>query len=175
MPASWRGCASRSRSCASEREKVASIANSADSLLKAEQAAQERLAQQIRQIEAENLALKADLGFFERLLPAIGEGMNVRGLQAEVETPGQLRYQLLVMQPGTCAPSFSGQLRSAAGRHARRPALDLDAARRRASACSSGSTAASKDCSTTRPRPWYKSIQVKVMDDSGGVRAHAKP
>ncbi len=31
-----------------------------------------RLAQQMRQAEAESMALKADLGFFERLLPATG-------------------------------------------------------------------------------------------------------
>src|SRR5436190_24218348 len=53
-----------------ERERTQSIANTADSLLKTEKAAQERLTLQFKQLEAENLALKADLGFFERLLPA---------------------------------------------------------------------------------------------------------
>ena len=93
-----------------EREKALSIANTADSLLKAERAAQEKLAQQIRQAEAENLTLKNDLGFFERLLPAGDSvGVTIRGLQAETVTEGQLRYQLLVMQPGKAVPEIQGR------------------------------------------------------------------
>lgn len=94
-----------------EREKALSIANTADSLLKTERTAQERLAQQLKQSEAENLALKNDLGFFERLLPAAaGEAsLSIRGLQAEAMAPGQLRYQLLLMQPGKARPEFSGR------------------------------------------------------------------
>jgi hypothetical protein len=91
-----------------ERERTMSIASTADSLLKAERAAQERLTQQLKQIEAENLALKANLGFFERLLPT-GAGRSIRGLQAESRAPGQLRYQLLVMQPGKSPPEFRGR------------------------------------------------------------------
>ena len=72
--------------------------------------AQERLAQQVRQIEAENLALKADLGFFQRLLPAAAaQGLTVRALQAELKTPGKTRYQLLVMQNGNVAAEFAGR------------------------------------------------------------------
>src|SRR5258706_1203229 len=75
-----------------ERERTLSIANTAESLLKTERVAQERLAQQVKQIEAENMALKGDLGFFERLLPArVSEGISIRGLQAEAKAPGQLR------------------------------------------------------------------------------------
>lgn len=93
-----------------ERDKSQSIANTAESLLKAERATQERLAQQLRQVEADNMTLKSDLGFFERLLPADGaEGVAVRALQAEPKAPGQLRYQLLVMQSGKAAGEFSGR------------------------------------------------------------------
>lgn len=84
-----------------EREQAVSVANTAGSLLTAERATQDRLAQQVRQIEAENLALKADLGFFERLLPTGNEeGLSIRGLQVQVQENGQLRFQLLVMQSG---------------------------------------------------------------------------
>ena len=95
----------------SEREKAQSIANTAESLLKTERAAQERLATQLRQIEAENLALKADLGFFERLLPAsgAGEGLAVRSFQVEALAAGQLRYQVLVMLNGKPAQGFNGK------------------------------------------------------------------
>jgi hypothetical protein len=93
-----------------EREKALSIANTADSLLKTEKAAQDKLAQQVKQVESENLALKNDLGFFERLLPA-GDAVSVtiRGLQAETVSAGQLRYQLLVMQPGKAVPELNGR------------------------------------------------------------------
>ncbi|HSV68980.1 MAG TPA: DUF6776 family protein [Methylibium sp.] len=93
-----------------ERDKAQSIANTAESLLMAERTTQERLASQLKALEAENLGLKGDLGFFERLLPAgAGQGVAVRGLQAEVVAPGQLQYQLLVMQPGRSPGEFSGR------------------------------------------------------------------
>jgi hypothetical protein len=63
----------------------------------------------VRRIEAENLELKADLGFFQRLLPAAsGTGLTVRAMQATLESPGKTRYQLLVMQNGNVAADFSG-------------------------------------------------------------------
>ncbi|MBI5272285.1 MAG: hypothetical protein HY856_21750 [Burkholderiales bacterium] len=93
-----------------EAARAQAIAATADSLLKAERAAQERLAAQLRQAEADNLTLKADLGFFERLLPVAGsaEGLVVRGFQVEPLAPGELRYQLLVMQSGKAARPFDG-------------------------------------------------------------------
>ena len=94
----------------SERDKAQSIANTAESLLKAGTVAQERLAEQVRQIEAEKLELKADLGFFQRLLPAaVSPGLSVRALQAELKAPGKTRYQLLVMQTGNVAADFVGR------------------------------------------------------------------
>ncbi|KNZ33275.1 MAG: hypothetical protein AD742_06645 [Methylibium sp. NZG] len=93
-----------------EREKALSVANIAESLLKTEKAAQDKLAQSVKAVEAENMTLKSDLGFFERLLPASGsEGLTIRGLQAEEKSPGQLRFQLLVMQAGKAPPEFAGR------------------------------------------------------------------
>ncbi|TBO30310.1 hypothetical protein EYS42_11500 [Aquabacterium lacunae] len=93
-----------------ERESAQAIANTADSLLKAEKAAQSRLAEQVKALELENQVLKDDLGFFERLMPSAGDGMNIRGLQIDLPAPGQLRYQLLVMQQGGRAlPDFRGR------------------------------------------------------------------
>lgn len=91
-----------------DRERAQSIANTADSLLKAERAAQEKLAQQLRQLEAERQSLQADLGFFENLMPASGEGLQLRGVQARVQMPGELRYQLLVMQTEKGGSEFNG-------------------------------------------------------------------
>jgi hypothetical protein len=94
----------------SEREGAQSIANTAESLLRTEKAAQEKLAQQIKKVEAENLGLKADLGFFERLLPAgVNGGLAVRALQGQMQTPGQVKFQALVMLIGKTLPEFVGR------------------------------------------------------------------
>ena len=85
------------------------VADTAESLLKTERAAQERLTQQVRQLEADKQALHADLGFYERLLPSAGEDLQVRGLQAEAKSPGQLKYQMLVVQNGKNNPHFLGR------------------------------------------------------------------
>jgi hypothetical protein len=93
-----------------EREKAISIANTAESLLKTEKTVQDKLAQQLKLAETENLALKSDLGFFERLLPAgAAAGLTIRGLQADTQSPGQVRFQLLVMQSGKAPPEFKGR------------------------------------------------------------------
>ncbi|MBX3655007.1 MAG: hypothetical protein KIS62_10035 [Ramlibacter sp.] len=94
-----------------ERDKVQSVVNTSGSLLTAERAAQEKLAAQIRVLEADNRALRDDLGFFEKLIPSSGiEGIAIRGLQAEVIGEHQLKWQVLVMQPVKNAPQFNGKL-----------------------------------------------------------------
>lgn len=92
-----------------DNERARAIANTADSLVKAERAAQERLAQQVRQLEADNQALQSDLGFFEGLMPMAGEGLQLRGLQADLRGPGRVRYQLLLMQAGKATVDFTGR------------------------------------------------------------------
>lgn len=94
-----------------ERDKAQSILNTSGSLITAEKAAQERLASQIKMLEAENRALRDDLGFFEKLIPASGaEGVAIRGMQAEVVAGSQLKWQILVLQPVKNAPEFRGRL-----------------------------------------------------------------
>jgi hypothetical protein len=94
-----------------DREKAQSIANTSGSLLTAEKAAQEKMAEQIRQLEADNLSLRDDLGFFEKLLPANGtDGISIRSLQAEMVSGSQLKWQILVIQPVKGAAEFHGKL-----------------------------------------------------------------
>ena len=95
-----------------ERDKAQSVFNTSASLITAERATQERLTAQVRALEAENRALRDDLGFFDKLMPASGtEGVAIRGLQAEVLGGGsQLRWQVLVIQPVKNAPEFRGKL-----------------------------------------------------------------
>jgi hypothetical protein len=92
-----------------ERDKAQAIANTVESLLKTEQAAQNKLAQQLRQAEADTLTLRADLGFFERLLPAQGDGLALRAVQVEPQSPGQMHYQMLLMQSGKAPAEFRGK------------------------------------------------------------------
>jgi hypothetical protein len=96
-----------------ERDRSISTANTIDSLLRAERTAQEKLAAQVRALEADNLELKNNLGFYERLLPAAGgEGPTIRAFQADASTPGKLRYRLLLMQAaqaGRSAGDFNGR------------------------------------------------------------------
>ncbi len=98
-----------------ERDKAQSVVNTSGSLLTAEKAAQERLTAQIRLLESENRALRDDLGFFEKLIPAGGtDGVAIRGLQAEVlsdtESGVQMKWQVLVIQPVKNAVEFNGRL-----------------------------------------------------------------
>lgn len=94
-----------------ERDRIQSILNTSGSAITVERAAQERLATQIRALEAENRSLREDLGFFEKLMPASGaEAVAIRGLQAEVLSGTQLKWQVLVIQPLKNAPEFRGRL-----------------------------------------------------------------
>ncbi len=94
-----------------DRDKAQTIANTSGSLLTAEKSAQEKMSTQIRQLELDNRALRDDLGFFEKLLPAGGaDGISIRSLQAELLSEMQLKWQVLVLQPVKNAPDFNGKL-----------------------------------------------------------------
>jgi hypothetical protein len=94
-----------------ERDKAQSMMNTSASLMTAEKVAQERLATQVKALEAENRALRDDLGFFQRLIPASGgEGVAIRGLQAEVVAGTQLKWQVLLIHPVKNASEFRGKL-----------------------------------------------------------------
>jgi hypothetical protein len=98
-----------------ERDKAQSVFNTSASLMTAEKAAQESMAARIRTLEAENRALRDDLGFFEKLIPTSGGGVAIRGLQAEVLGGTQLKWQVLVIQPVKNAPEFHGKLEMSIG------------------------------------------------------------
>lgn len=94
-----------------ERNKAQSVANTADTLLTAERGSQEKLMGLNRQLEADNLRLRSDLGFFEQLIPASGTaGVSIRGLQAQLQKTGELKWQVLVMQAVKNPVQFKGQL-----------------------------------------------------------------
>ncbi|PKO66058.1 MAG: hypothetical protein CVU22_17170 [Betaproteobacteria bacterium HGW-Betaproteobacteria-16] len=93
----------------SDLERAQSVADISESLLTTEKAAQDRLTQMIRQLEADNRALRSDLGFFENLIPASGsEVLSIRSLQVERLSEGQLKWQALLIQASKTAPDFNG-------------------------------------------------------------------
>jgi hypothetical protein len=95
-----------------DQEKAQSVANTSESLLTAERAAQEKLIAQVKQLESDNRQLKDELGFYERLIPSTGnEGVAIRGLQAESMSEGrQLKWQIVLIQPQKNAPEFNGKI-----------------------------------------------------------------
>lgn len=91
--------------------KAQEVANTSQSLLTTEQVAQEQLALQIKQLQADNEMLRSDLGFFERLLPSAGGGaLNIRGLQAERISTEQYKWQVLIIQAAKNSPEFVGTI-----------------------------------------------------------------
>jgi hypothetical protein len=155
-----------------ERDKAQSIANTAESLLKTERVTEERLTAQLRQSETDKLALQADLGFFQQLIPQGGgmpEGLAVRGFQAQVEAPGHVRYQMLVMQGGRNAPQFNGHYAltltgTLNGQPWTSPAAGVDQALQ---VKQYARVEGMLDCPSSAV---VKTVQVKVTDASGAVR-----
>lgn len=91
------------------------VASAADSNLQIERTAQQRLADQVKALEAENVVLKQDLAFYESLIPetASGEpGVRINRLRIDPEgVPGQYRYRmLLVFNGGKQEKEYRGEL-----------------------------------------------------------------
>jgi hypothetical protein len=97
----------------SERKRLSAIVNAADSNLKVEQSTVKQLSDQVKNLEAENAKLKADLSYFERLLPSGGQAqvLAIRSLEVTPDAvPNLLRYRALVVQGGREEKSFQGTL-----------------------------------------------------------------
>ncbi len=95
-----------------ERDKARTVANTADTLVTAEKTTRESLVAQNRLLEQENRALRDDLGFFEKLIPANqADGISVRALNAELVGNKTLKWQVLVIQSGKKQTDFEGTLK----------------------------------------------------------------
>lgn len=94
-----------------ERDRALAAANTAGSLQLVDSATQEKLKAQIKQLESANRALREDLGFFEKLMPAErGESLAIRGLQLKPVSATQYKWQVLVIRPEKNVGNFSGKL-----------------------------------------------------------------
>lgn len=94
-----------------DRDRHAAAAVNWENRLKVERSAQEQVRLQVKLLEDENGRLKADLAFFESLLPTPthAKGVVIRSfrLQADGE-PNAVRYRLLVQQSGRPDRDFVG-------------------------------------------------------------------
>jgi hypothetical protein len=94
-----------------DRDRQATAAVNWESQLKVERSAQEQVRLQVRALEDENARLKADLSFFESLLPmpANAKGVVIRSFRIQADgEPNVLRYRLLVQQSGRPDRDFVG-------------------------------------------------------------------
>jgi uncharacterized protein DUF6776 len=98
-----------------ELEQLRAIANAADSRVSIERTAQQKLAQQIRVLEQENVRVREELATLESMLSSEGRNANVLSIHRfKVEPdvlPGEYRYRLLLLTPSTRrATEFTGRL-----------------------------------------------------------------
>jgi hypothetical protein len=94
-----------------ERDRQAAAAVNWESQLKVERSAQQQVRVQMKLLEDENAKLKADLSFFESLLPmpANAKGVVIRSFRVQEDgEPNALRYRLLVQQSGRPERDFVG-------------------------------------------------------------------
>jgi hypothetical protein len=95
-----------------ERDELARNANTSDSKQNIERSMQKQMVEQVQTLTADNLKLKDDLAFFESLMPnATGPvGISVQRVSADLLSPNQLRYRILIMQGGKGDHDFVGEL-----------------------------------------------------------------
>jgi hypothetical protein len=98
-----------------ELERLRALANAAESRVSIERTAQQKLAQQIRVLEQDNVLAREELATFESMLTS--EARNVSALSIyrfKVEPdvlPGEYRYRLLILTPSTRRErEFNGRL-----------------------------------------------------------------
>ena len=93
------------------RDEAQFVANTSGAMVTAEKAAQQQMNARVQQLEFDNQRLRDDLGFFEKLIPsASGEGVAIRGVQAELSGVSLVKWQVLVIQSSKNAPEFVGRL-----------------------------------------------------------------
>lgn len=101
------------REAEAERSRLTATVTALDAQMKVERAAQEQLAKQAGELNAEANRLRQDLAFFESLLPAKANasGIQIRSFRAQPDgSPQSIRYRLLVQQAGKAERDFIGSV-----------------------------------------------------------------
>jgi hypothetical protein len=95
-----------------EKSKLETLANTAASTLKVEQSAQQTLAAQLRNIESENVKIKADLAYYESLFSSGGgitTGLTIRRFAVEKDrVPNQWQVKAVFVLADKNERDFSG-------------------------------------------------------------------
>lgn len=90
---------------------ASNVANTAESLLTVERAAQISLLKQMEKLQTDNQTLKIDLGFFEQLLkPSDGSSVSIRSLQAIQTAPTFVTWRAVLVQAAKTPTTFNGGL-----------------------------------------------------------------
>jgi hypothetical protein len=101
------------REMRAERDRHAASAAAFENQIKIERSAQEQLARQVSQLEADRNRMREDLSFFESLLPTKpgAQGVVIRSFRMLSDgEPSQMRYRLLVQQSGKPERDFVGSV-----------------------------------------------------------------
>ena len=98
-----------------ELERLRALANAAESRVAIERTAQQKLAQQIRVLEQDNVRAREELATFESMLTSEARNLNQLSIyRFKVEPdvlPGEYRYRLLVLTPSSRRDrDFNGRL-----------------------------------------------------------------
>ena len=94
-----------------ELDRIAAEGVQTENQLRVERAMREGIAQQLKVLEEDNARLRADLAFFESLLPAASteRGVVIRSFKLQPDADETtLRYRLLVQQSGRPDRDFVG-------------------------------------------------------------------
>ena len=98
-----------------ELERLRALANAAESRVAIERTAQQKLAQQIRVLEQDNVRAREELATFESMLTSEARNLNQLSIyRFKVEPdvlPGEYRYRLLILTPSSRRDrDFNGRL-----------------------------------------------------------------
>lgn len=96
-----------------ERDRHAAAAIERENQIQIDAVARQQLQVQLKSLEGENARLKADLSFFESLLPtpASAKGVVIRSFRVQPDDQSnRLRYRLLVQQSGKPERDFVGEV-----------------------------------------------------------------
>jgi cell division protein FtsL len=102
---------SKLREAEAERSRLTATVTALEAQMKVERSAQEQLARQAADLNAEANRLREDLAFFESLLPAKANasGIQIRSFRVQADgAPAAMRYRLLVQQAGKAERDFVG-------------------------------------------------------------------
>jgi cell division protein FtsL len=102
---------SQLREAAAERSRLTATVTALEAQMKVERAAQDQLARQAAELNAEANRLREDLSFFESLLPAKANASGILIRSFRIQSDGAsdgMRYKLLVQQAGKPERDFVG-------------------------------------------------------------------